>query len=122
MYAYGTILTQHMVSIIMALIPAAVSAISSYRRLQMFTSDILADKAGAILFEKTERRLAALLAEHGASDPGELPRALLVQLFQRAILETAVANFPAANNEMLKHGCSCCNHSAFHTGMERMTR
>jgi len=87
----------------------------------MFNGDILAAKAGAILFEKTERRLAALLAEHGASDPGELPRALLVQLFQRAILETAVANFPAANLEMLKHGFRSFTHSAFLTAMERMT-
>ena len=31
----------------------------------MFNGAILAAKAGAILFEKTERRLAALLAEHG---------------------------------------------------------
>jgi hypothetical protein len=36
----------------------------------MFTSDTLADKASAILFGKMERRLEALLAERGASDPG----------------------------------------------------
>ena len=63
----------------------------------MFTSDTLADKAGAILIEKTERRLAALLVEHGASDPGELPRAMQGDLLQRAILETAAARFPSAN-------------------------
>jgi hypothetical protein len=86
----------------------------------MFNGDILATK-GAILFEKTERRLAALLAEHGASDPGELPRALQSQLLQRAILGTAAANFPAANLEMLKHGFRSLTHSAFLTAMERMT-
>jgi hypothetical protein len=31
----------------------------------------LADKVGVILLQKVERRLEALLAEHGASDPGE---------------------------------------------------
>src|SRR5215472_9479164 len=87
----------------------------------MFNGAILAAKAGAILFEKSERRLAALLAEHGASDPGELPRALQSQLLQRAILGTAAANFPAANLEILKHGFRSLTHSAFLTVMERMT-
>ena len=38
----------------------------------MFKPDLLADKAGAILFEKIDQRLESLLAEHGVSDPGEL--------------------------------------------------
>ena len=86
----------------------------------MFTSDTLADAAGAILFEKAERRLEALLAEHGAADPGELPRAMQAQLLQRAIVETAATNFPAANFEMTKHGFRSFTHSAFLTAMERM--
>jgi hypothetical protein len=80
----------------------------------------LADKVGVILLQKVERRLEALLAEHGASDPGELPRALQGQLLRRAILETAGANFPAANLEMLKHGFRSFAHPAFITAMERM--
>jgi hypothetical protein len=87
----------------------------------MFTSDALADAAGKILFEKTERRLEALLAEHGASDPSELPRAVQSQLLLRATLETAAANFPAANLDTLKHGFQSFLHSAFLTAMDRMT-
>ena len=121
MYAYVTILTQHMVSGIMVIAGRWVGEIPTPQRFQMLNGDILADKASAILFEKTERRLAALLAEHGPSDPSELPRALQSQLLQRAILETAVANFPAANLEMLKHGFRSFTHSAFLTAMERMT-
>jgi hypothetical protein len=70
----------------------------------MFTSDTLADAASAILIEKTKRRLKALLAKHGVSDPGELPRALQAQILQRAIVETAAANFPTANLNQLDHG------------------
>ena len=33
----------------------------------MINNHALADKAGAILFQKVERRVKALLAEHGAS-------------------------------------------------------
>jgi hypothetical protein len=87
----------------------------------MFNSDILAAKAGAILIEKTERRLAALLAERGASDPSELPRAVQSQLLQRATLEAAAANFPSGNLEMLKHGFQSFLHSAFLAAMDRIT-
>jgi hypothetical protein len=38
----------------------------------MFKPDRLAEGAGAILFEKIERRLESILAEHGFSDPSEL--------------------------------------------------
>ncbi len=86
----------------------------------MLNSDILATAAGTILIEKTERRLEALLAEHGASGPGELPRPLQGQLLQRAILETAATSFPAANLDMLRHGFRSFSHSAFLTAMERM--
>jgi hypothetical protein len=86
----------------------------------MFAPDTLADKAGAILIEKTEQRLEALLAEHGVSDPGELSSALQSQLLQRATMEAAAANFPAANLEMLKHGFRSFFHPAFAAAMERM--
>jgi hypothetical protein len=86
----------------------------------MFKPDPLAEMASAILFEKTERRLEALLAEHGASDPGELPLARQSQLLQSAIIEAAAANFPAANLEMMKHGFRSFTHSAFLAAMDRM--
>jgi len=80
----------------------------------MFNHDTLADNAGAILLDKTEQHLAALLAEHEVSDPGGLSRALQSQLLQRAILETAATTFPTANLEMLKHGFrSFCGGSGF---------
>jgi len=86
----------------------------------MFNDHALADCAGAILIEKAERRLDALLAEHGVSDPKELPPATAFEIFQRAVIETAAATFPAANVEMLKHNCRSFGHSAFLTAMERM--
>jgi hypothetical protein len=86
----------------------------------MFTNDTLADKAGAILFAKATERFEVLLAEHGASEPDEMPLALQGQLFQRAIIETAEANFPTANLEMLKHGFRSFTHSAFLDAMDRM--
>jgi hypothetical protein len=86
----------------------------------MFDSDTLAEKAGAILFEKTERRLEALLAQHNASDPAQLSRSLQGQLLQRAVIETAAATFPTANLEMLKHGFRSFTHPAFLDAMDRM--
>ena len=88
--------------------------------IRMLNDHALADCAGAILIEKAERRLDALLAEHGVSDPKELPPATAFEIFQRAVIETAAATFPAANVEMLKHGCRSFGHSAFLTAMERM--
>jgi hypothetical protein len=86
----------------------------------MFQCDTLAERAGAILFERAEGRFEALLAEHGAADPGELPRSLQSQLLQSAILETAAATFPGANLEILKHGFRSFIHSAFLSAMDRM--
>jgi hypothetical protein len=86
----------------------------------MFNSATLAEKASTILIEKTERRLEALLAQHGVSDPGELPRALQSQLLQSAIFETAAATFPSGNLEMLKHGFQSFAHPAFLDAMDRM--
>jgi hypothetical protein len=47
----------------------------------MLNRHALAGKAGALLFENVERRLETLLAEHGAADPSELPRALQATYF-----------------------------------------
>jgi len=86
----------------------------------MFTGYTPADKANTILFAKVERRLEALLAEHGAFDPNELPHALQFQLLQHAIIEAAATDFPAANLEMLQHRLHSFTHPAFKTAMERM--
>jgi len=87
----------------------------------MFSSNTLADEASTILFEKAERQLEALLAEHGASDPTELPLALQRQLLQRAIAETATPSVPEAKLEMFKHGLQSFIHPAFLDAMDRMT-
>ena len=87
---------------------------------QMFNRHGLADAAGAILFQKAERRFGGLLAQHGVSNPSELPTALQEQILQRAIVETAAATFPTANIEMLNHGFRSSAHSAFLSGIERM--
>src|SRR5215471_1212383 len=87
----------------------------------MFALDTLADKASAILIEKTEQRLNALLAEYGVSDPSELPLDVQIQLLRRASVEAAAANFPTANLEMLQHGLRSFTHSAFIAAMDRMS-
>lgn len=87
----------------------------------MFTSDPLAE-AGAILFEKAEQRLAALLAKHAAQHPGELSRPLQLELAERALLETAATICPTGNLEMLKHGFRSFTHPAFLGAMDRMVR
>jgi len=79
----------------------------------MFNRHAPADKAGAILFEKAEPRLSALLAEHGALHPRELPPAVASEIFRRAVIETAGANFPTANHEALGHGIRSFVHPAF---------
>src|ERR1700719_153331 len=69
----------------------------------MFKPDPLADKAGAILFEKIDQRLESLLAEHGVSDPSELTPTQMNEVSQRAIVEAAGC-FPTANLTPLAHG------------------
>jgi hypothetical protein len=86
----------------------------------MFQSDLLADKAGAILFAKVEQRWTAILAERGIEDPRQLPRALRLQLAERAMLEAAANISPTGNLEMLKHGFRSATHPAFFEAMDRM--
>ena len=85
----------------------------------MFKPDLLADKAGAILFEKIEQRLESLLAEHGVSDPGELSPTQMNEVFQRAIVEAAGC-FPTANIEQLAHGFRSFVHPAFMPAWDRV--
>ena len=85
----------------------------------MFKPDPLADKAGAILFEKIDQRLESLLAEHGVSDPGELGPTQMNEVFQRAIVEAAGC-FPNANIEQLAHGFRSFVHPAFMPAWDRV--
>jgi hypothetical protein len=82
----------------------------------MLNRHALTGKAGAFVFGKVdrccevppvlmkiERRLEAIFAEYGASDPNKLPRALQREILQRAIVETAV-DFPAASGSFMNLG------------------
>jgi hypothetical protein len=86
----------------------------------MFNRHALADKAGALLFEKADRRFDVLLAERGVSDPRELPRDLQVDIIRRAMIEAAVENFPTADLEILDHHTRSLTHPAFIPAWERM--
>jgi hypothetical protein len=85
----------------------------------MFKSDSLADRAGAILFEKIERRLESILAEHGVSDPSELTPTQMNEVSQRAIVEAAGC-FPTANLEQLAQGFRSFGHPAFMPAWDRV--
>jgi hypothetical protein len=78
------------------------------------------DFEALLALQKVERRLEALLAEHRASDPNELPRALQGEILRRAILERAALNFPMANLEALDHGTQSLMHPPFAPAWERM--
>src|SRR5215469_8999622 len=95
--------------------PAQCSAQLPTRKVEMFNPDLLVDGAGEILLAKIEQRLQALLAEHGCSDPAELPTALQWQLLQRAGVEAAAA-FQTSNVEMLRHQLKSFGHTGFSRG------
>ena len=86
----------------------------------MFQSNPLAEKASAILFERTDQRLEALLAQHGVRDSTELPRRVQLQLIEKAMIGAAATTFPTGNLEMLQHGLRSASHPAFVSAMERM--
>ncbi|MGA8761125.1 MAG: hypothetical protein WB611_33285 [Stellaceae bacterium] len=94
--------------------------ISAPERHSMFQSHPLAEKASAILFEKTDQRLGALLAQYGVRDSSELPGPLQLQLLERAMIGAAATTFPTGNLEMLQHGLRSVSHPAFVLAMERM--
>jgi hypothetical protein len=79
----------------------------------MFTTDTLAEKAGAILFAKAAKRFEDLVAEHEASDLNDLPRALQKELFERAIIEATDLQHPG-------HGFGSFGHPAFIPAWERV--
>ena len=86
----------------------------------MFQSAPLAERASAILFQNTEQQLGALLAEHGARDPSELPRPLQLQLLESAMIGAAATSFPTGDLEMVQQGFRSVTDPAFHDAMERM--
>ncbi len=86
----------------------------------MFDGHAFADSVGALFFKKAEARLGALLAEYGVSDPSELPLDVQGEILQRAIVETAAANFPTANIAALRHGFRSFTHPAFIPAFERV--
>ena len=79
----------------------------------MFNRYALAGPTGFLLLMGVERRFEALLAEHGAADPSELPRALQSELLRRAIVETAAANAPTADPKMPDHATRSLTHPLF---------
>jgi hypothetical protein len=79
----------------------------------MFNRHALAGPAGFLLLMGVERRLEALLAEHGAAHPNELPRALQSELHRRAIVETAAANAPTGDPNVLNHATRSLTHPMF---------
>src|SRR5690349_2491540 len=96
------------------------STFSSSKDYQMPNDCDLADTAAAILFEKAEPRLNALLAAHDASHAEQLPEAMSREIFRRALVETAAADFPCADLEALSHGIQSFTHSAFSAAFERV--
>lgn len=79
-----------------------------------------ADEAGALLLEKAGPRLGALLDEYGVADPSEIPRTIVGELAQQALVEAAAGNFPQANLGLLGHGIRSFAHPAFLPALERI--
>src|ERR1700730_5682809 len=78
----------------------------------MIDRHAFADRIGAPLFETAETRMGPLLAEYGVSHPRDLPRAVAGEIFARAVVETAAADFPTADLEQLAHGSRAFAHPA----------
>jgi hypothetical protein len=79
-----------------------------------------AEKAGALLAERAEPRLEALLGEHGARHPSELPRDVAAEIFRRALVETAAATAPGASLDALSHGLRSFANPAFGRAFDRV--
>lgn len=63
--------------------------------------------------KKAEPKLSAALARHGVTSPEELPPEVAQKIFQDALLQTAVENFPDAQIDALKHGFATFQHPRF---------
>ena len=75
---------------------------------------------GEILFEKAALRMDALLAEYGASHSSKPPPAVELEMFRRAMVETAAVHFPGVDLEAVGYGFHACAHPAFLPAFERV--
>jgi hypothetical protein len=79
-----------------------------------------ADLVVSIFCQDAQRRLKSLLAEHGASEPGEVPVGVQKEILRRAAVEAVAANFPAVNPDVVDHSFRSFLHPAFLPALERM--
>jgi hypothetical protein len=86
----------------------------------MFDRNAFAVSARAPLFERAEARFNSLLAERGASHPTEVSVAVGRQLFDRAVVETAAADFQGTDVECLARVIQSFTHPAFYPALERV--
>jgi hypothetical protein len=82
-------------------------------------SHTLADVGASMFYKELVRRVAPLLAEHGASEPGELPAAVRRECLCR-VVQSLAANFPAVNPQAVDHVLASVFHPAFVSARERI--
>jgi hypothetical protein len=80
----------------------------------------LAAAAGATLFQRAERHLKVLLAEHDVTDFNELTREQANEIYIRSITGAA-AEFPGADLGMVAHGARSLTNPAFISVLERVS-
>jgi hypothetical protein len=93
----------------------------------MFNRDDPAEKAGVRHYEKFDSRVEALLAEYGASHPGEMPHEVAAQILHQVILKIVGPNCPTAAIRLLIRAARRCirdissfGHPAFFPAWERV--
>ncbi|MFH1555500.1 MAG: hypothetical protein ABII76_11620 [Pseudomonadota bacterium] len=69
---------------------------------------------------KAEPKLAAALAKLGVSSPDQLAPEIAAQVFQDAMVQTAIEHFPDAQVEALKHGLKAFVHPLFGPAFKRL--
>jgi hypothetical protein len=67
--------------------------------------------------EKAEPKLAAALIKHGVTSPDQLPSELASQIFQEAMVQTAIEHFPEAHIEELQHFFSAIQNRRFNSAL-----
>jgi hypothetical protein len=86
----------------------------------MFHANPLAERASAIISERTAQNFKALSAEQGVKDPAKLPESLQLELLQSATLGAAATTCPTGNIEKLRHWLRSHSHPAFQAAMNRV--
>lgn len=86
----------------------------------MSKSDEFAFAALSALVAKAEPKLADALARHGVSSPDQLPADVAQQIFQNAVIQTAVESFPDARVDALKHGFEAFRHPLFAPALSKI--